>query len=530
MTWYRKYRPTTIAGLHLAQVRQAFLQLMKQGKMPQVMLFAGPKGTGKTSTARIVAALLNDPANQPMVAHLFFNQPAPKSLIFQEPTAGDDTVESIFKGTSYVVQELDAASHRGIDDVRAIKEQVAVPPQGGAMSVYILDEVHMLTTEAFNALLKLLEEPPAHAVFILATTEAHKIPATITSRATLIPFTKASISEMTDALTKVLEQEKLEYEPEALAVIAQRADGSFRDGVKLLETVAASRAKISMALVSDLLSTSVSDQQAQLIQAVVAKDSTQVSFIFRQLRELGVNQDYFVQSLLSLLHLSLLQSLGVEPGQPVVAQAISHFLLQELQALPKGDSSGIPFLALELKLLELVFRSQNKGGKSGVQATEPTPAKTTPKSSNIAHSAASFTNLQTTNAESTVTVSTPVIPMRPPTIEVSDNLVELAEGDSTKLLEQWDTFVELMIAKNSSVAALLKSAKLLSAGQGKAQIAVFYKFHQEQLQQPKFLMMMQECVQPMAGGHVTFEFILQQPVAEQSDTKDLASLAEELLV
>jgi len=537
MTWYRKYRPTTIAGLHLTQVRQVFLQLMQQGRMPQVMLFAGPKGTGKTSTARIIAALLNDPVNQALVGHVFFNQKAPAELSFKEPTASDPAVASIFKGTSYVVQELDAASHRGIDDVRAIKDQVAVSPQGGVMSVYILDEVHMLTTEAFNALLKLLEEPPAHAVFILATTEAHKIPATVVSRATLIPFTKASPSEIAAALTTVLEAEKLAFEPEALVMIAQRADGSFRDAVKLLETVAEAGSKITLELVTTRLSTSLSEHLPQLIQAVVAKDATQVSFLFRQLRELGVNQDFLLQSLLGFLHQTLLQSLGVEPGQPVVAQAISHFLLQELQAVPKGDASGIPFLSLELKLLELIFRSQNKGGKSGAVPTDGSgvrPVVQVPSSS-------SSSVLSSVIAE-VVGVASPVmaiphpvttalsLPPESPIVTSSDNLMAVSEGDSGKLLEQWDAFIELMHAKNSSVAALLKSAKPLSATSGKAQIAVFYKFHQEQLQQPKFMMMMQECLKPMTGGPVTFEFILQSPVMEQSEAKNMTSLAEELLM
>lgn len=547
MTWYRKYRPTTIAGLHLTSVREVFQQLMKQGRIPQVMLFAGPKGTGKTSTARIVAALLNDPTNQDLVAHRFFNAAAPKSLVYVEPDVSQSEVASIFKGTSYVVQELDAASHRGIDDVRAIKEQVAVPPQGGTMSVYILDEVHMLTSEAFNALLKLLEEPPAHAVFILATTEPHKIPATISSRATLIPFTKATVTEIKQALANVLAVEKIKADDQALIKIAERADGSFRDAVKMLETVAYNQSALTLELVTSALSVSVDDQVQQLIAAIMAKDATQVSFLFRQLRESGVNADYFLVTLLNTLHQALLQSLGVEPGQPVVTQTVSHFLLQELQAIGKGDSSGIPFLNLELKILELIFRSQNKSGKSspvahpGVSKSSHKEVSSSISSAPISSRVADGPDITPANPESTVTVSSPVSPhlafSLPSKVEtplnspiMSDNLVSLSPGDSHKLLEQWDAFVELMKAKNSSVAALLKSAKPISAGEGTAQIAVFYKFHQEQLQQPKFMMMMQECLQPVTGGPVTFEFILQEPVALQSGDKDLASLAEELLI
>ncbi|MBU0576226.1 AAA family ATPase, partial [Patescibacteria group bacterium] len=212
MSWQRIYRPKTIQGLHLTNVRETLQQLMDKGQIPQVLLFAGPKGTGKTSLARIIGAMLNDPANEKVVDYQFFNGSKPKNNKYVEPDFELNFNDRIYRGKSFIVQEMDAASNRGIDDIRELKERVALPPQDGKMTVYILDEAHMLTSAAFNALLKLLEEPPVHAVFILATTEFHKIPETIKSRCSVIHFRKADHEELKQALRGVLEAEKISFQ------------------------------------------------------------------------------------------------------------------------------------------------------------------------------------------------------------------------------------------------------------------------------------------------------------------------------
>jgi len=157
MAWHRKHRPQLVSELHLASVRTALEKLMASKNFPQVFLFAGPKGTGKTSTSRILGAMLNDPLNADVVDAFFFKKPLKKARSLQNPDIKSDFSRRVYEGNSFVVQEMDAASNRGIDDIRALKERVMLPPQEGKVTVYILDEAHMLTTEAFNALLKLLE-------------------------------------------------------------------------------------------------------------------------------------------------------------------------------------------------------------------------------------------------------------------------------------------------------------------------------------------------------------------------------------
>lgn len=526
MSWYRKYRPRTVAGLHLQSVRERLLALMAQGQFPQVLLFAGPKGTGKTSAARIIAAMLNDPANVAVVDAVFFGQALPKKAALLEPTESELT-DSIIRGTAYAVQELDAASNRGIDDVRALKERVYVPPQGVKVSVYILDEVHMLTTEAFNALLKLLEEPPAHAVFILATTELHKIPATVTSRATLIPFTKASHDEIIAALQAIALQEKITVDENGLQRLAEYADGSFRDAVKLAENLSQTGQALTLANVEQYLALSSDQQLQELIKSVLNKDAAQLVRVIAALREAQVEPHYFTRQLCQFLHTDLMQALQVVEGEATLSPQVSRFLLQEVSALPQ-TSSALPFLSLELKLLDLIFRAQQKEGKAGGQPVTAQP-------DNTSSTRARSVSRAVAEEEEVVVADSDEAPGLPPatlqsvTSVRADNLTSVTAGDAAKLLEQWDTFVNLVKDKNSSIAALLKSAQPTAKHPDVAEVTVFYTFHKEQLQQPKFLALLEECVEQVSGGPIQFEFVVGQPVAS-SDPAALSALAEELLV
>lgn len=549
MSWYRRYRPRTISGLHLSRVRETFESMMAKGKLPQVLLFAGPKGTGKTSTARIVAAMVNDPRNQEVIASLFLGGPQPSKALLYEPNPDHELLNGIFDGTSWLVQELDAASNRGIDDIRLIKERIHLPPQAGLMTVYIFDEVHMLTTEAFNALLKLLEEPPAHVLFILATTELHKIPSTIISRAMMVEFTQATTTEISQALTAVLKQENISFEPGVLELIATSADGSFRDAVKLAELLSSTLDSLTVASVSQALQTNISAQVKALLEAVVHKQPEKVVSIFAEFRTKGTNPDQVTSSLFSILHQTVLQHVGVAEGSPFISQQAALFIIQELQQL-LPNTSPIPLLNVEIKLLDLIYRSQQKNHK-----TEP-PAptgKTTDSTIKKTEKQTKFESpsSQTSHVEQPIThvpefrtvalsqsASPPEVIQSNASLVVSDNLLSVSPGDSQKLLAQWEAFVDLVRTKNSSLAALLKSAEPVSAENGSATIAVYYKFHKEQLQQPKFMKMIEECAEPLIGGRIKLEFVLREPTLTSSPTQTdaatgsqtLSSLAEELLV
>ncbi|MGD0523230.1 MAG: DNA polymerase III subunit gamma/tau, partial [Candidatus Microgenomates bacterium] len=219
MTFYLKYRPQKISDLDLPEVKELLGKIVKSGQIPHAFLFAGPKGTGKTSAARIIAKIVN------------CENPSKNG----EPCNRCKQCLSITKGNNIDVVEMDAASHRGIDDIRLIKEAVNLAPAKAKKKIYIIDEAHMLTTEASNALLKTLEEPPDHCIFILATTNPEKLIGTIRSRTMNITFRKASDEEIMQSLKRIVKDEKIKIDSKQLSTIVKSSGGSFRDGVKLLE-------------------------------------------------------------------------------------------------------------------------------------------------------------------------------------------------------------------------------------------------------------------------------------------------------
>ncbi|GIK83920.1 MAG: DNA polymerase III subunit gamma/tau [Patescibacteria group bacterium] len=500
MSWNRTYRPTSVADLHLDFVRTQIQRMMDAGKIPQALLFAGPKGTGKTSTSRIIGAVVNDPKNESTVTSVYFKKEKPKKKLV-EPDPSSEFNQKIFAGTSFVVQEMDAASNRGIDDIRQLKTRAYLPPQEGKMSVFILDEAHMLTTEAFNALLKLLEEPPEHVIFILATTELHKIPDTIISRCQLVEFRKATPREITNRLKSILISEKIEFEDEALAVIATNADGSFRDAVKLLE-LSSQSGKVTIAEVSAYTSAAVTVEVELLLKYLLNKDEKAVVELFETLREKNVEQQYFHKSLLTLIHTSLLQNLKIASGESVINKTVAQFLLQELSSSELSSASPIPHLRLELKILELIDRSKNKSGGT-VKKNPEVSSKTAPDTS-ITHSTSSQSTPSQYEREFSAQVNRE--DTLSDTVSVQNSTQFL--GDATLLKQKWSEFVETLAINNSTLAVLLRSAKLVSVQEHLAVIGVYYNFHQEQLSQQKALSIIQDCIKQIIGDYIELEFIL----------------------
>jgi DNA polymerase-3 subunit gamma/tau len=400
----------------------------------------------------------------------------------------------------------------------------------------------MLTTEAFNALLKILEEPPAHVVFILATTELHKVPETIVSRCTVVAFQKANPEEIAQSLQNILTQEKISAEPEVIERIAAQADGSFRDAVKLLESVANGKKKVIAADLEGQVTISLTQQVEEFIQIVMSKDEKQVVQFFQLLRQRTNDQLAFHKAVLEYLHKDLVSNYTATATAKLPVK-VSHFLLTQLSALPLVQHPIIPFLSVEPKALELIFKSKEQGNKSG-NGSEPTDKKkaSTPVNKTIP-APQKETQVYPADIPEMVNVL-PIAEVAPesfsPSTATFSSSSDSSEIDGDLLIAKWEDFLQQMKSKNSSIAALLRSSKPVAGEKGKAKIEVYYQFHREQLQQPKFLKMMEECVHSLLGGKVLFEFTLAQQSqlgarestlsGKVNEDDNLIKLAKEILV
>ena len=278
----RKYRPDSFESL-IGQdnIARTLKNSIIRGQLAHAYLFCGPRGVGKTSAARIFAKTIN-------CAH-------PSADM--EPCGECESCVSFKEGRSYCIHELDAASNNGVEDIKALMEQVQIPPQVGKYSVYIIDEVHMLTQSAFNAFLKTLEEPPAHAIFILATTEKHKIIPTILSRCQTYDFNRISVPDIVRNLRDIAGKEGVNVDDESLHVIAHKADGAMRDALTIFDqTVAFCGTDIHYEDVIRNLNVLDYEYSFRLVDAFLAKDYGTALLIFDEILSKGFNALHFVSA------------------------------------------------------------------------------------------------------------------------------------------------------------------------------------------------------------------------------------------
>lgn len=281
----RKYRPDSFEDL-IGQdnIVKTLKNSIIRGKLAHAYLFCGPRGVGKTSAARIFAKTIN------------CSNPTPE----MEPCGQCESCISFREGRSYCIHELDAASNNGVDDIKALMDQVQIPPQVGKYSVYIIDEVHMLTQSAFNAFLKTLEEPPAHAIFILATTEKHKILPTILSRCQTYDFNRIGIPDIVKNLRDIAQKEGITIDDESLHIIARKADGAMRDALTIFDqTVAFCGSEVKYDDVIRNLNVLDYEHCFKLTDSMLANDYASALLKFDEVLSKGFNALYFVASMSS---------------------------------------------------------------------------------------------------------------------------------------------------------------------------------------------------------------------------------------
>lgn len=283
----RKYRPNNFLSLvGQDSIAVTLKNSIKRDQLAHAYLFCGPRGVGKTSTARIFAKTIN-----------CMNPGADL-----EPCGECESCLSFAQGRSYCIHELDAASNNSVDDIRLLTEKVMIPPQIGKYSVYIIDEVHMLSSAAFNAFLKTLEEPPAHAIFILATTEKHKILPTILSRCQTYDFNRISVEDIVKNISSIAKQEGVKIDLESLHVIAQKADGAMRDALTLFDQcVAFCGTEIEYASVIRNLNVLDHEYYFNIMESALCGNFAKSLLLFDEILSKGFNALYFITGLSSHL-------------------------------------------------------------------------------------------------------------------------------------------------------------------------------------------------------------------------------------
>src|SRR3954449_3732723 len=332
LSLYRRHRPRTfdqvVGQEHIVRTLRNAIEL---GKVHHAYLFVGSRGTGKTSMAKLLACALNA-EDGPRV----------------DFSPDDSRARAIMNGQSLDVVEMDAASNNSVDDIRELRENVALAPMGGGRRVYILDEAHMLSNAAWNAFLKTLEEPPAHVVFVLATTEAHKVPATIVDRCHRFDFQRPSLEQIAGVLRRVSAQEDIELPEPAVGMIARAATGSFRDALGTLEQLVTYGGKqVELDDVLDILGVADAELVLDTAEALADGDPKAALLAVQRLSDSGRDFTQFMRDLSAhLRHLFVVQTLGEVPDSFSVTSGHTERLSSQAERLPQGEIlRAIDFLA-----------------------------------------------------------------------------------------------------------------------------------------------------------------------------------------
>jgi len=508
-TLYRTYRPQTFADVTAQEhVKTTLQNQLKNGKVAHAYLFTGPRGIGKTTVARLLAKAVN--CENPSNTKKGF-EPCNECSMCKETT----------NGSALDVFEIDAASHTGVDNVRELIDGVRFAPNKGKFKVYIVDEVHMLSTAAFNALLKTLEEPPAHAIFILATTEIHKVPATVMSRCQRFDFRRFTPAEIVGRLKELSKSENVKIDDDVLYEIARHAEGCERDAESLFgQLLALGEKEINLESASLVLPVAYTDSVLKFVEGLAKNDAAQAIRILNEGVEQGMDVPSFLDNVVLLLRTVLFAKLGgLDRFQEayeaealkriglltdvwstnILTNAIELFLLARRSA--KNDS--IPQLSAELAVVKVCQPETQIISSEKIDKKDPPVSPPSPVIKSVPVPPAKIEPKPVVKSETVV---------EPPKINLPTRAISVEE-----VRNKWDELCSRLEDKNPSLLLILKNADIAKINGNQIEVQFAFALHAETVNKGKNKNNIDNMLSEILGTSVSVMAVHVPPTAEADE-------------
>ncbi len=521
-TLYRKYRPNDFSEIiGQTPIIRTLTNSLKNNHIGQAYLFTGPRGTGKTSTARVLAKAVN--CEKPNGA-LSCNKCSACQLINS--------------GKALDIIEIDAASNTGVDNIRELRDTISLAPTKLKYKVYIIDEVHMLSKGAFNALLKTLEEPPAHVIFILATTEITKVPDTIISRCQRFDFTRLPINDIIQKLSLIAKKEKVTIEKEALNSIALSAEGGMRDAESLLGQIISLEDKnITLKEVEEILGTTNEKATHEIATFIIKKDTTSAIAKINVLAENGYDLQIFNKALINYLRQLML--LKIDPQlKKYFSFELSTEQIKNLLSLTKKIE-----LAQIINIINLFLAAQNKITATVlpqlpleiavIKSTKVIPAV------NLTSNKSDYVIQKTSPALATLKDKPNLVPKAPPNNEKKTNSLKISTDKTEPILktasvnkqefskkstadlnldlviQNWPQLLVEIRPHNHSLSALLSNCQAINIQDNKITLATPYEFYGEKIKEPEKKLTIEKVLGKLLGLNVSIDVVIDKKLVIQ---------------